>query len=67
MFLAKTHRKKLVPQSLFKNSLVLPKKETATDVFSVNLWEFLGPPIFNFLEHVRVTASDNNQSKIVLC
>lgn len=56
-----------MPQSLFKNSLVLPKKETATDVFSVNLWEFLGPPIFNFLEHVRVTASDNNQSKIVLC
>ena len=53
-----------MPQSPFKNSLVLPKKETATDI--ANLWEFLGSPIFNILEHVPVTASDSNQSKIVL-
>ena len=66
MFLSKTHRKKLAPQSPFKNSLVLPKKETANDIFFLFLWEFLGPPIFNILEHVRVTASDSNQSKIVL-
>lgn len=42
------------------------KKGTATDIFSANLWESLVPPIFNILEYVRVTASDSNQSKIVL-